>query len=124
MIPLGDVYSKAVNFLIGSGASSGLFPTLELRLTKDDEMRWSLEELGAHLAASNDRRYIPLFMHYYSECILPVAAQGAGEPVRGSLRSLIQQLSAALTQQGLAVNNDILEGDQRTNIHKSQYVPE
>ncbi|MFP5194519.1 DEAD/DEAH box helicase [Alcaligenes faecalis] len=43
--------------------------------------------------------------------VQPVATQGAGEPVRGSLRSLIQQLSSALTQQGLALNNEILEGN-------------
>lgn len=47
--------------------------------------------------------------------VQPVAAQDAGEPVRGSLRSLIQQLNAALIQNGLALSNEILEAN--TPIH-------
>lgn len=35
MIRVSDVYNKNLNFLIGSGASSGLFPTLALGI-KDD----------------------------------------------------------------------------------------
>ena len=69
MIPVGDIYNKGVNFLIGSGASSGLFPTLELELVKEDGTRWSVEELGAHMTNTSDKRYTPLFMHYYLECI-------------------------------------------------------
>lgn len=45
--------------------------------------------------------------------VQPVATQGAGEPVRGSLRILIQQLSSALIQHGLALSNEILEGNAR-----------
>lgn len=41
----------------------------------------------------------------------PVATQDAGEPVHGFLRDLIMQLSSDLTRQGLALNNEILEGN-------------
>lgn len=42
--------------------------------------------------------------------VLPVAAQGAGEPVRGSLVSLVRQLSNFLARQGMALSNEFLEG--------------
>lgn len=42
--------------------------------------------------------------------VLPVAAQGAGEPVRGSLVSLVRQLRNFLARQGMALSNDFLEG--------------
>ena len=41
--------------------------------------------------------------------VQPVAAQGAGEPVRGSLRRLIQNLSGVLTQHGIKLGNELLE---------------
>lgn len=47
--------------------------------------------------------------------VQPVATQGAGEPVHGSLRSLIQNLSAILTQRGIALSNEILEAS--TVVH-------
>lgn len=43
--------------------------------------------------------------------VQPVATQEAGEPVRGSLRSLIQRLNNALIQRNLALSNDILESN-------------
>lgn len=42
--------------------------------------------------------------------VQPVATQGAGEPVRGSLRNLIRYLSTVLTQSGIVLNNEFLEG--------------
>jgi hypothetical protein len=41
--------------------------------------------------------------------VQPVATQGAGEPVRGSLRNLIQNLNGILTQRGIALSNELLE---------------
>lgn len=41
--------------------------------------------------------------------VFPVATQGAGEPVRGSLLSLIRRLSDFLTREGLALSNEFLE---------------
>lgn len=43
--------------------------------------------------------------------VQPVATQGAGEPVRGSLRKLIQDLSGFLTQRGIALSNELLESN-------------
>lgn len=66
------IYDKNINFLLGSGASSGLLPTLELALKKDEVSKWSLEELATVLTENGDKkRYTSLFMHYYLNCILP-----------------------------------------------------
>lgn len=74
MISVGDIYDKDVNFLFGSGASTGLLPTLQLGLrTGDGDTRYSLEELATKFEHEDQdrRRLVPLFMHYYSTCIRP-----------------------------------------------------
>lgn len=120
MIPLEDIYNKAVNFLIGSGASSGLFPTLELGLVKDDGTRWSLEELGAHLAALDDRRYIPLFMHYYSECILPAQRFAVGTVKDEKGKNVLDNYRAFLiTLLALVRRRQAL--DRRCNVFTTNY---
>lgn len=99
MISLGDIYDKNVNFLIGSGASYGLFPTLELGLRKDNEQSWSLEDLAMLLHESGDPRYIPLFMHYYSSCIRPAqvlkiktVSSKAGQKVVENYRTFLETI--------------------------------
>jgi hypothetical protein len=71
VISLSDVYDKDLNFLIGSGASYGLLPTLKLGIKNENDKAWSLEELATHFEDTSDARYIPLFMHYYQSCIRP-----------------------------------------------------
>ena len=74
MISIGDIYDKDINFLFGSGASSGLLPTLQLQMrTGKGEARYSLEELATKFEKEDQdrRRLVPLFMHYYSSCIRP-----------------------------------------------------
>lgn len=74
MISIGDIYDKDINFLFGSGASIGLLPTLQLQMrTGFGEARYSLEELATELDQEefDRRRFVQLFMHYYSSCIRP-----------------------------------------------------
>lgn len=74
MISIGDIYDKDINFLFGSGASTGLLPTLQLQMrTGVGDGRYSLEELATKLEQEDGdrRRLIPLFMHYYVSCIRP-----------------------------------------------------
>lgn len=74
MISIGDIYDKDINFLFGSGASSGLLPTLQLKMrTGEGDARYSLEELATKFEQedANNRRLVPLFMHYYASCIRP-----------------------------------------------------
>ncbi len=120
MIPVGDIYNKGVNFLIGSGASSGLFPTLELELVKEDGTRWSVEELGAHMTNTSDKRYTPLFMHYYLECILPAqrfavanVTDEAGKAVLANYRTFLQTLLTMVQRRPAQ--------DRRCNVFTTNY---
>lgn len=72
MISISDIYNQDINFLFGSGASVGLLPTLQLEvLTGQGNARFTLEDLATNFERNNDRRLIPLFMHYYANCIRP-----------------------------------------------------
>lgn len=74
MISIGDIYDKDINFLFGSGASTGLLPTLQLQMrTGVGDQRYSIEELATKFEQEDDdrRRLVPLFMHYYMSCIRP-----------------------------------------------------
>ncbi|TOM96825.1 SIR2 family protein [Vibrio parahaemolyticus] len=67
-ININDIWQNNVNLLIGSGASYGLFPTLETKM--DGE---SIETLGKHFEDENKNKLKSLlFMHYYVSCIEPV----------------------------------------------------
>ncbi len=70
-INLADIYDKNLNFLIGSGASAGLFPTLALKIRNEDGQPHSLEALGTWFEEQNDQRLDWLFAHYYATCIRP-----------------------------------------------------
>lgn len=72
MIPIGDIYNQDINFLFGSGASFGVLPTLQLQVkTGVGDARYTLEDLATEFEREDDRRLIPLFMHYYANCIRP-----------------------------------------------------
>jgi len=72
MISIEDIYNQDINFLFGSGASSGLLPTLQLQVqTGVNNRRYTLEELATKFELEKDRRLVPLFMHYYANCIRP-----------------------------------------------------
>lgn len=72
MISIEDIYNQDINFLFGSGASVGLLPTLQLQVqTGVNDRRYTLEELATKFEREKDRRLIPLFMHYYANCIRP-----------------------------------------------------
>lgn len=79
-IHLTEIYQRKLNFLVGSGASSGLFPTLWLPLIdSDDKTRnETIETLATKLdkLAEKDARYknhhTLLFMYYYEYIIKPI----------------------------------------------------
>ena len=65
-----DHYEKNVNFLIGAGASSGLFPTLQLQMKNSEGGRETIETLATALKAANRKeQYTALFAHYYRSVI-------------------------------------------------------
>ncbi len=70
---ISDIYDKNINFLIGSGASFGLFPTLSLDIKGNDESVQTIETLATIFDKDADKTlYSLLFMHYYKSCIEPV----------------------------------------------------
>jgi hypothetical protein len=86
-IKVDDIYDKNLNFLIGSGASYGLFPTLALSIGKAAGETHTIETIASELEASGDAGGLALlFMHYYRSCIRPVCEFAldsvAGDPTK------------------------------------------
>lgn len=71
-IKLNQIHDKHLNFLIGAGASVGLFPTLTLKIKDVFGEKHTVETL-ATLLEDDKKKYTALFMHYYLGCIKPVA---------------------------------------------------
>lgn len=69
-----DLCDQNINILIGSGASYGLFPTLELGIKSNNGANTTVESLATLFKDQTDPRYSALFMHYYKTCIEPVLA--------------------------------------------------
>lgn len=119
MISVHDVYDKNVNFLIGSGASFGLLPTLSLKIQDPFDGPWSLERLGAKFAKNKDARLIPLFMHYYQSCIRPAQLleptifDPSGKAVLGNYIRLLETLVTMLLRRP--------QLDRRCNVFTTNY---
>lgn len=121
MISIGDIYNKDVNFLFGSGASFGVLPTLKLGIQKDGGESWSLEELATHFEREDDKRFVPLFMHYYNTCIQPAHALSVesasqneiGKTVIGNYRTFLE------TVLGMLQRREVLE--RRCNLFTTNY---
>lgn len=124
MISIDDIYDKDLNFLIGSGASSGLLPTLQLQMrTGDGDARYSLEDLATEFEQhdADRRRLVPLFMHYYSSCIRPaelltLQQATASEPGATVIRSYRTFLSTVLGMMGRRRGLD-----RRCNLFTTNY---
>lgn len=72
-IPFTEIYDKNINFLIGSGASYGIAPTLELEIKQSDGSKHTIETLGKYFEDHNKKELLTrLFMHYYVECVKPI----------------------------------------------------
>tara|TARA_R110002049_G_scaffold269032_1_gene445807 strand:+ start:4662 stop:5840 length:1179 start_codon:yes stop_codon:yes gene_type:complete len=74
-ILLKDIHQQNLNFLIGSGASSGLFPTLWLPLKdiEDINKNETIETLATKLENEGKQSHLALlFMYYFQEIIKPV----------------------------------------------------
>jgi hypothetical protein len=74
-IPLNNIYQHKLNFLIGAGASSGLFPTLWLSVkdSNDKSKEETIETLATKLDLQGYKHHHTLlFMYYYQEIIEPV----------------------------------------------------
>ena len=72
-ININDIYDKNINFLIGSGASYGLFPTLAVNIKGNTGENQTIETLATFFEKGSGKvnEFTLLFMHYYKECIEP-----------------------------------------------------
>ena len=116
-----DVYDKDLNFLFGSGASFGLFPTLALGVQTDAGKGWSLEDLATHFENTGDDRLIPLFMYYYRACINPAqrftVESALGDPTR---KRVIENYSRFL-KAVLQILQHRKAMDKRCNLFTTNY---
>lgn len=122
LIKVEDVYDSHLNFLIGSGASFGLFPTLALKVKDANGHAQTIETLATHFDQQKDfDRHSLLFMHYYRECIRPVcqftvqSADGNLEKVEvlRNYRSFIETLVTLLDRRRPL--------DKRCNVFTTNY---
>lgn len=116
-----DVYDKDLNFLFGSGASFGLFPTLSLGIKNDAGQSWSLEDLATHFESSSDPRRIPLFMHYYHECINPAQAFTIESVVGDSTREQVVDNYRSFLETVLLILQRRKSMDRRCNLFTTNY---
>ena len=70
-LKLSEIYDKNINFIIGSGASHGLFPILKVALKGNDNSDQTIETIANKLQ-NNINANTLLFMHYYKTCIEPI----------------------------------------------------
>lgn len=97
-IPLGSIYDKNINFLIGSGASYGVAPTLALEMKQADRKRpHTFETLGKCFEEDGRHDLMSLLlMHYYVECISPILTFDYGASDRAQ-REVIEQYKKFLS---------------------------
>src|SRR5690606_27707160 len=72
-IDIHDIYDKNLNFLLGSGASIGIAPTLKLAVKDENAKPCTLESLATKFEDKEEKKArAALLMHYYVQCIEPV----------------------------------------------------
>lgn len=118
MINRNDIYDKNLNFLIGSGASVGLLPTLELGMRQAGTTKpHTLETLATKFEEDED--LMCLIFSYYVENVISPAAEfeisKLNSKQRGVLRNYIKFLKSILT----LMNKK--GGSQRANIFTTNY---
>lgn len=72
-ISFSQIYDKNLNFLFGSGASYGLFPTLSLGVKGENGEDLTVESAFQKFKYDGDKsKQALIFMYYYKKCIEPV----------------------------------------------------
>lgn len=120
---LSDIYDSNLNLLIGSGASSGLFPTLALNVRDETGNSMTVESLATKLSKGReDPSYTALFMHYYKECIEPVLIADYAFTAQDQKKKMVMDNYVALIRTILSVLARKKSGDKRAcNIFTTNY---
>lgn len=91
-----EIYEQNINFLLGSGASFGFLPTLQLAIKGDiTDKRYTVETLSVDLK-NQDKRELNtlLFMYYYKTCIKPALPLHIDVPFPPDRAAVIEQYTA------------------------------
>ena len=121
-IKLEEIYDKNINILIGSGASSGLFPTLALNM-KNGDSRHSIETITTLIEQSKslhkEKLKALLFMHYYKTCIIPIS-QFDIDVLDEPKKAVIENYSTFL-KTILSILSKRRSSDRRCNLFTTNY---
>ena len=114
-----DIYDKNLNFLIGSGASVGLFPTLALEVKDSNtSKRHTLETLATHFEDSESIMCL-LFSYYVENVIGPASRFSSYGKLKSDqldvMRNYVRFISTILH----LLNKKI--GTKRANIFTTNY---
>lgn len=121
-IKISDIYEQNTNFLIGSGASFGLLPTLQLAL-KDNLSyeNYTIESLSVKLEklGREDLNSL-LLMYYYKNCIEPaitidldLISESSEIEVIGNYRDFLKTILEVIKRQK--------PSDRKCNIYTTNY---
>lgn len=119
-INIDDIYDKNINFLIGSGASSGLFPTLELNIKTTNDKKETIETLATYFNNQPKVVFTLLFMHYYKECIEPVMTFKESSCTRKKEKAVIENYKRFIKTILLILNRK-KQFEKRCNIFTTNY---
>ncbi len=119
-ISLHTVHDKNLNFLIGSGASVGIAPTLALGIRDGEGIACTLESLATKFEKEGKgESRAALLMHYYRSCIEPILKFDAEfQTMMGSLDEYEEFLKSILK-----VLSRQPSGERRCNVFTTNYDP-
>jgi hypothetical protein len=121
-IKVGDIYDKHLNFLIGSGASYGLFPTLALEIKDEADVSQTIETLATRFEKAKDAsRYALLFMHYYRTCIRPVCQFAVADVEGDAAKQQVLDNYEAFLQTLLRILDRRRPNERRCNVFTTNY---
>lgn len=121
-INIEDIYDKNINFLIGSGASYGLFPTLALGIKDISGKNQTIETLATLFKADPDKTlYTLLFMYYYKECVEPVMTFDIESVEEGSSEKVVIENYKSFLTTILAILQRRKNFEKKCNIFTTNY---
>lgn len=114
-----DIYDKNINFLIGSGASVGLFPTLQLGILNSSTSRpHTLETLATHFENDEDVMCL-LFSYYVENVIAPASRFSITTSLSKGQRTVISNYARFITTILSLINKK--SGIKKANIFTTNY---
>jgi hypothetical protein len=121
-INLNDIYDKNINFLIGSGASYGLFPTLSVKVKGPNGEPQTIETLAGIFSNDNKRTLEALlFMHYYKVCIKPILEFNFQDPAMSAEKKKVISNYETFLRTIITILQRRKNNDKKCNIFTTNY---